>query len=232
MHCVFFQEQYKMCIIYPNLARRKGPLDFICINSMTTGLLTIRWQIDNRASKVHLKYNNGTCIKPKNLTYDMRCMDRYAALSVNDEERFKEAKGKCFDSIQSNEDFMINETHSNIDATIRIADQNEGTLVCEVNCASFNVEVNILQIIEDVLIKVHENTRRINIPKSSYEYSGTYICQISFEGNRQINGTEFTIDTKGMYNYSKMKMQSIPCHETATPLWMELKKNNAQRGEV
>ena len=202
----------EMCQIgtYVDLHNDSGVMDVICINTMASRLLSLGRSLTNNTKfeqLVTVKFNNGTCKvrKKRGEKFNHHCFEDYFTASFQNVTDINKARWKCYDPIAKNIQTTDRQSREErrTPTTPYAIDRN--AFICDVQCESSDLNVNILHIIEDIVTRKYENTRKIYIQQEKYEFAGTYICQIVFPNNRKINGTGYQISIQGILIELKTK---------------------------
>ena len=206
IHVLIFlvlEGQHELCTIYSHDSWHSGVLDVICIKTTETEQLSLGSKApDRKVKEVHVVFVNDTCIKQPQI----RCTGYYFARSFSNVSHLKQAVWTCYDPLKSAPTF--DDSEETLDDSIR---NQQHALLCDIRCETSNVTTNILHVIGNTLVKSYVNTDIINITSASYEFSGTYICQIAFTGNYTINGSGLLMHTKGILSLQNLGNERY-CH--------------------
>ena len=208
----FFQVPNEVCRIetFTSASQNKsGGIDVACTNFVAGGLPSLGYYPSLNSSLKDLftiQFMNGKCKVLTKKTFKYFCSADYFAITIQNEADYYNARWQCYDR-STNLDYKQSRQQGN-KRTMRFHKlstpeivKERDAIICDVQCDFSNVTVNILQTIEDVVVRKYDHIMKIDLHLDKYEYMGTYICQIAFPDNRTINGTGYDISIQGIYLY-------------------------------
>ena len=184
-------------------------LDAICRNYMTDGFLSLElYQLyQSFTPLITVEFINGTCEIWSENKLSYHCFADYVSVSLINVTDLHSDRVTCYDpnmiSVAKRETKQgrgnWSSQHQAPASNTSIYEKDSDSIICDVQCESSNVSVNILQTIEGIQVRKYEDTRKIDLHLDKYEYTGTYICQIVFPDQRLINGSSHQITVHGIF---------------------------------